>query len=240
MITLRSLSYLLFMGITVILYAVPISLFRRIAPYGLIARAGKHWGKINLWALEKICGLTYRVRGWDNLPKRNCVVLCKHQSAWETIALRGLLPAEHTWVLKRELLRVPFFGWALAAFQPIAIDRSAGRKAVLQMLREGKYWLDQGRWIVVFPEGTRVSPGEHKTFNPGGAMLAKKSGYAVLPIAHNAGVFWRRRDLKKHPGTIDVVIGEPLDTAGLSVADVNQRVEQWIEDTVSSLPQHRS
>jgi len=240
MTTLRSLGYLVFMSVTVVLYAVPISLFGWVVPNHLVSRAGRSWARINLWTLEKICGLGYRIRGWENLPKNNCIVLCKHQSAWETIALRGLLPPDSTWVVKRELLRVPFFGWALARYHPIAIDRHSARQAIRQLLDEGRYWLEQGRWIVLFPEGTRVAPGERKRYGQGGAMLAHRTGYPVLPIAHNAGVFWRRRDLKKFPGKIDVVIGEPLSTKGLSAREINRRVETWIEDTVASLPQVRS
>jgi 1-acyl-sn-glycerol-3-phosphate acyltransferase len=234
---IRSLLYLLFLSVTVVVYAVPISIFGRITPYRWLATVGQHWGRMNLWALKRICGLDYRIRGWENLPKENCIVLCKHQSAWETIALRALLPPEHTWVLKKELLRVPFFGWALAAYAPIAIDRSAGRQAMRQLLDEGSYWLERGRWIVIFPEGTRVAPGKRKRYGHGGAILASKTGYPVLPIAHNAGVFWRRRDLNKYPGCVDVVIGEPMPTEGLSSAEINRRVEDWIEDTVSRLPQ---
>lgn len=174
------------------------------------------------------------------MPSSNCIILCKHQSAWETIALRALLPPEQTWVLKRELLWVPFFGWALAPLRPIAIDRKTGRRAIRQLIKEGKYRLGQGRWIVIFPEGTRVAPGQRKPYERGGGILAQKSGYPVLPIAHNAGVFWRRRDINKYPGRIDVVIGRPLDTKGLSSADITRRVEDWIETTVARLPRERS
>lgn len=239
MVTLRSLLYLVFMSVTIVLYALPISILGWVLPHRIVARAGQHWAKINLRALEIICGLRYRITGMENLPSNNCIVLCKHQSAWETIALRGLLPPEHTWVLKRELLWAPFFGWALAAHRPIAIDRNNARRAIRKLLQEGKYWLNQGRWIVIFPEGTRVAPGERKHYGQGGAMLAQKSGYPVLPIAHNAGVFWRRRDIKKYPGKIEVVIGKPLDPKGLSSTEINQRVEEWIEGTLATLPAER-
>jgi 1-acyl-sn-glycerol-3-phosphate acyltransferase len=187
-----------------------------------------------------ICGLGYRIHGTENMPSDTCIVLCKHQSAWETIALRAILPPEHTWVLKRELLWAPFFGWALAPLRPIAIDRSTGRRAMNKLLDEGKYWLDRGRWIVIFPEGTRVAPGQRKRYGKGGAILASKTGYPIVPIAHNAGVFWRRRDINKYPGRIDVVIGQPLDTKGLTSAEISRRVEEWIEDTVAGLPQEKS
>jgi 1-acyl-sn-glycerol-3-phosphate acyltransferase len=167
------------------------------------------------------------------------VVLCKHQSTWETIALRALLPPAQTWILKRELLWVPFFGWGLAPFRPIAIDRKSGRRAVRQVLQEGQYWLARGRSIIVFPEGTRVAPGTRKRYGIGGALLAEKSGAPVVAIAHNAGVFWRRRELRKHPGVIDLVIGTPFSPRGLTAAEINRRAEQWIEARVAELPQSR-
>jgi len=236
MITLRSILYLLFMLLTVILYALPISIFGWILPYRLVSKAGRHWGKVNLWALERICGLGYQIQGKENLPSSTCIVLCKHQSAWETIALRALLPPEHTWVLKRELLWIPLFGWALAVYRPIAIDRSSTRRSIRKLLDRGKYWLDKGHWMIIFPEGTRVASGQRQHYRRSGAMLAQQTGYPVLPIAHNAGVFWRRRDIKKYPVKITLVIGKPLDPTGLSPTEISRRVEEWIEGTVAELP----
>jgi 1-acyl-sn-glycerol-3-phosphate acyltransferase len=236
MILLRSLVYLAFMSLSVVLFSVPIAVFGWFVPYPWLGKAGNLWGRLNLAALDKICHLRYRVRGWENFPKRPCVILCKHQSTWETIALRALLPPEHIWVLKRELLWVPFFGWALAPFRPIAINRKDGRGALRQLLDEGRRALDHGHWIVIFPEGTRVAPGERIRYGFGGALLAEKTGYPVLPIAHNAGTFWRRRDIRKHPGTIDLVIGEVMDTSGTKASEINRRIESWIEETVTSLP----
>jgi 1-acyl-sn-glycerol-3-phosphate acyltransferase len=127
----------------------------------------------------------------------------------------------------------------MAAFDPIALDRKAGRHAIKQLLQEGRKWLEAGRWVVIFPEGTRVAPGERVKYNLGGAMLAEKTGYPVLPIAHNAGIFWRRRGLLKYPGVIDLVIGDPIPTRGLKASAINNLVEEWIETTVISLPQSR-
>jgi len=236
MITLRSILYLLFLLVTIILYGLSIGIFGWILPYQWVTRIGQHWGKVNLRALELICGLSYRIQGEENLPSSTCIVLCKHQSVWETIALRALLPPEHTWVLKRELLWAPFLGWALAAYRPITIDRGNTYRSIQKLLRQGKYWLDKGNWIVIFPEGTRVASRKRQDYNRGGAILAQKTGYPVLPIAHNAGVFWLRRDLKKYPGEITLVIGKLLDPAGLSSTEINRYVEEWIEETVDKLP----
>jgi 1-acyl-sn-glycerol-3-phosphate acyltransferase len=240
MVTLRSVLYLLFMVLSVILYSVPISIFGWIFPFSLISRAGQHWGLVNLRALEIICGLTYRVEGLDNVPSSACIVLCKHQSAWETIALRALLPGKTTWVVKRELLWIPFFGWALAVYRPIAIDRTSRVGSIRKLLSQGKYWLDKGRLIVIFPEGTRVGSGERGHYGQGGSMLAQRTKYPVIPIAHNAGVFWRRREIKKHAGRIDLVIGKPLEPDGLSASEITQRIEAWIEGTVAGLPSERT
>jgi 1-acyl-sn-glycerol-3-phosphate acyltransferase len=189
--------------------------------------------------LRALCGLRYRVTGLENLSRDNAILLSKHQSAWETIALVGILPRPQTWVLKRELLWVPFFGWCLAQFKPIAIDRGAGRKAIRQLLDQGARVLDEGRWVVIFPEGTRVPVGERGRYAPGGAMLAEKTGRQIIPIAHNAGVFWARRNMRKYPGVIDVVIGPAIETRHRRAQDINREVEEWIEATVASLPADR-
>jgi len=236
MVTLRSILFMLFLSTTIILYGLPIGILGWMLPYRVVSKVSRYWGKVNLRALELICGLGYRIQGKENLPSSTCIVFCKHQSAWEILALRVLLPSENTWVVKRELLWIPFFGWALATLQPIAIDRDNARRSLQKLLNQGKYWLDKGRWITIFPEGTRVAAGEKQHYNRGGAMLAQKTGYPVLPIAHNAGVFWQRRDLKKYPGEITLIIGKPLNPKGLSATEINQRIEAWIEETVAELP----
>lgn len=235
---LRSSVFFVVLGASVIVFGVPIILFARLLPYEWLTRVANAWGKSVLFFLKAICGLGYRVEGIENFPANNAIVFCKHQSAWETIALRALLPPAQTWVLKRELIRIPIFGPALSAFDPIAIDRSAGRRAVKQLLSEGQRSLDKGRWIVIFPEGTRVAPGERRRYAIGGALLAEKSGRPVVPIAHNAGVFWGRRSLAKYPGVIDLVVGPCIPAKGRAAADILADAEQWIENTVCGLPQH--
>ena len=239
MILLRSLIFQVFMFGATVFVTVPIILFGRLIPYPLLARSGRAWARTCLVGLRVICGVNYRISGLERLPEEAAIVLCKHQSAWETIAIRAFFPPEQTWVLKKELTRLPFFGWALAPFGPIAIDRSEGRKAVRQLLEDGRKWLDAGRWVIVFPEGTRVAPGEHRPYGVGGALLAEKTARKVVPVAHNAGVFWPRRSILKFPGTIEMVIGLPMETKGRKALAINREAEQWIEQEVAGLPAGR-
>ena len=232
----RSIIFLAFLFGSIVTFTVPIVLIGYVIPYRWLSRIGRIWARLCLLSLKWICGLGFRVSGMELLPQGPAIVMCKHQSAWETIALRALLPLEQTWVLKQELTRVPFFGWALAPFEPIAIDRSQARKAVRQLLQEGRKWLDSGRWVIIFPEGTRVSPGERRGYGIGGALLAEKTGRTIVPIAHNAGVFWSRRSILKYPGVIELVIGHPVQTLGRSAVDINREIEDWIETEVSRLP----
>jgi 1-acyl-sn-glycerol-3-phosphate acyltransferase len=237
MILFRSLVYFFFFIIATLVCAIPMFTIGWFLSPVNVGRFGNAWGKINLWLLKYLCGLDYTITGQENLPEKNAIILAKHQSTWETISLRGLLPPNQAWVLKRELLRVPFFGWALMAARAISIDRSSGRKAMKQVIEEGTRRLNSGEWVVIFPEGTRTAPGERRKYGAGGALLAEKSGYPIVPVAHNAGVFWRRRDIRKYPGTIQVVIGPLIETEGLTANEINKRVEEWIETTVASLPQ---
>jgi 1-acyl-sn-glycerol-3-phosphate acyltransferase len=174
--------------------------------------------------------LGVRVEGLEHIPKGNGLILAKHQSAWETIFLQTIFPPQ-TWVLKRELLWLPIFGWGLALTRPIAIDRAAGKKALRQVINQGIDRLQRGLWVVIFPEGTRTAPGQHQRYAIGGAMLAEKSGYPVVPVCHNAGEFWPKQGFNKQPGTITLVIGEPFSPAGMRAGEINQRVEEWIEST---------
>jgi 1-acyl-sn-glycerol-3-phosphate acyltransferase len=141
--------------------------------------------------------------------------------------------------LKRELIFIPIFGWVMYHFKPIAINRKSGRKAVKQVIEQGTKRLKEGFSVIIFPEGTRVAPDEKKRFGVGAAMLAERSGYPLVPIAHNAGVFWKRRGIIKYPGTIDVKIGPAIDCIGLSTGEINKRLEEWIETTKQSLPMHK-
>ncbi|MCB1868681.1 MAG: 1-acyl-sn-glycerol-3-phosphate acyltransferase [Gammaproteobacteria bacterium] len=237
MILFRSLLYFACLVISTTLFGITLATFGWLLSFSGRSKIANQWARVNLIMQKSICGLDFQVDGLENIPSNNTIVLSKHQSAWETIALRCILPPEQTWVLKQELMWIPIFGWALAAAQPIAIDRKSGRRAAGQIIEQGSKRLKQGRTVVIFPEGTRVAPGNRKKYGIGGGLLAEKTGYPVLPIAHNAGVFWRRRGIKKFPGTIQVVIGPVINTNGLSAIEINKRAEQWIENTLSQLPQ---
>lgn len=189
------------------------------------------WAYSVMWWLKLTCRLSFHIEGRENIPASgNGLILAKHQSAWETIAMQTFFPAQ-TWVLKRNLLLIPIFGWGLALTRPIAIDRSAGKKALRQVIDQGTARLKQGLWVVIFPEGTRTAPGERKRYAIGGAMLAEKSGYPVVPVCHNAGEFWPKQGFVKKPGEITLVIGKPFDPAGMKAGEINKRVEEWIEST---------
>jgi len=235
MVTIRSLAYLLAMSLSVVLYSIPLGVLGWAMPTAWLSTLGAQWARFNLFALRALCGLRFRVSGLEHLPSTNTILLSKHQSTWETIAFLAILPTPQTWVVKQELLRVPLFGWSMARFKPIAIDRNAGRKAIRQLLDQGLRALEDGRWVVIFPEGTRVAAGERGHYGMGGALLAEKAGRAVVPVAHNAGSFWARRDIRKYPGVVEVVIGPPIETRGRRAAEINRDVEEWIEETVAGL-----
>jgi 1-acyl-sn-glycerol-3-phosphate acyltransferase len=236
MTTLRSLLFMVTLAVVTISYASYIILFGKwIGPSGSVA-AARGWSFVLLRSLKTLCGLDYRVTGLEHLPTTPCILMCKHQSAWETIAAPHIVARPQAWVLKKELMAVPFFGWALRRCRPIVIDRKAGRQAIRQLLREGQEYLNDGYSVLVFPEGTRVPVGTRAPFNIGGAMLAEKSGAPIIPIAHNAGVFWKRRGLRKLPGRIELVVGPPIESRGRSAKEINALAETWINETVDALP----
>jgi 1-acyl-sn-glycerol-3-phosphate acyltransferase len=192
------------------------------------------WALIVLWLLRVLCGIRMEVRGAENIPAKPAILLCKHQSAWETIALQKVFPPQ-VWVLKRELLWLPFFGWGLAMTSPIAIKRSDGKGAVKQLLRQGKERLEMGFCVVIFPEGTRIPYGKRGKYKIGGALLSASTGVPVVPIAHNAGKLWGRNSFMKHPGVITMSIGAAIDPAGLKAEEINRRAEEWIEAEVARI-----
>ncbi len=197
-------------------------------------RVTSTWTRTMLFLLRIICGVKYRVLGEENIPSTPSIVLSKHQSAWETMAFQKIFPPQ-VWVLKKELLRIPFFGWGLSMTSPIAIDRSSGKAALDQVVEQGRDRLKQGFWVVIFPEGTRIAPGKKGKYKIGGAWLATHTDAPVVPVAHNAGEFWGRNAFVKHPGTITVSVGKPIDQTGLEANQVNAKVEEWIEQETARI-----
>ena len=234
---LRSLVYFLGQVLSAIVIDLVV-LLSLLAPRETRDRIIASWAHFNIWTLRLICGLDFRVKGLENLPDEPAIVVSNHQSAWETLCFQLLFPPL-SFVLKRQLLWIPFFGWGLAAYHPIAIDRNRKMKALDQLINQGRERLEAGRWLVIYPEGTRMLPGSPGRFQAGGAMIAAKTGAPIVPVAHNAGVFWPRKSFLKYPGTIDVVIGPAIRPLDRKVREVNSEVEQWVLSTMETLPASR-
>lgn len=195
------------------------------------------WTHIALFLVRHVLGIRYRLLGEENIPDEPSVILAKHQSAWETLAFQKIFPPL-CFVLKRELLKIPFFGWGLAQMPFVAIDRGAGRDALDQVAERGGKRLAEGFWVVVFPEGSRIAPGGSARYKIGGAWLASDVGAKVVPVAHNAGEYWPKNALVKCPGEIVVSVGPPIEAAGREPNDVNAEAEAWIESEMRKLFPH--
>jgi len=205
-------------------------------PFSFLTRIGGGYARLVVGALKVLCGVRYEIQGLEHIQviKSAAIIFAKHQSTWETYALQQFFPP-HVWVLKRELMWVPFFGWGMAALRPIAIDRGSGSKAIRQVVDQGRARLDKGIWIMIFPEGTRVAPGQTHKWGIGGAILAEKTAYPVIPVAHNAGRYWPRRGFIKRPGTIQVRIGPAIITQGLKASEINARARAWIDQAMTEI-----
>ncbi|MEA3121068.1 MAG: 1-acyl-sn-glycerol-3-phosphate acyltransferase [Paraburkholderia sp.] len=187
------------------------------------------WCRATLTVLRHLNGIRYRIEGLENLPEGPAVLLSKHQSAWETLALPAIMPRPLCFVFKRELLYVPFFGWALGLLRMIHIDRKEGKYAFASVVKQGRRRMSEGAWVIMFPEGTRTPVGKQGKYKTGGARFALDTGAPVVPIAHNAGRVWPRNSFIKYPGVVTVSIGKPIDTTGMTPDRLNKRVETWIE-----------
>ncbi len=219
--------WLLFLPVTIVLAMVMLLTF--------FMPLGWRIGIVHLWlsytdlVLRVVCGLRYQVEGLENVPDQGFIVMSKHSSSWETIMLQRFFPPL-VWVVKRELTWIPIFGWGLRVMDSIALNRGTGRKAINQLIVESKALMDRGRTLILFPEGTRVYPGQHKPFKLGGAIVSQRTGYAILPIAHNAGEFWPRHSWIKWPGCIRVVIGQPIEPGERQPEEIIAEVGGWITD----------
>lgn len=193
------------------------------------------WARSMLWWLRVTCNIRHKVTGLENIPQTPSIILGKHQSTWETFAFQAIFPPQ-VYVLKRELLWIPIFGWGLAMSSPIAINRSAGRAALKQLVELGSARLKKGFWVVIYPEGTRMAPHQRGKYHIGGAWLACQTQTQVVPVALNAGLCWPKGFMKK-PGIIHMHIGKPIQAAGLKPDALNQQVENWIESEMVKLGQ---
>jgi 1-acyl-sn-glycerol-3-phosphate acyltransferase len=215
------------------LYAIPFVIVCAFLPFRRRFALARAYAVVVLWVLKWSCGLTYRIEGAP-VPEGSHVALWKHSSSWETMAMMVVFPRQ-VWVLKRELLWIPVVGIAVQQMHAIAIDRGSGHSAVAQVIEQGKACLEEGDWVMIYPEGTRMPQGETRRYGVSGTLLAIETGHLVVPVAHNAGYYWPRRGLLKKPGVVRVVIGPPFATAGREVRELNEEVQAWVEATVRRL-----
>ena len=234
----RSTLYALVQLVVTPVWAI-VSLLTFLLPPLVRYRVISAWSRFMVCSAKHLCGLTYRVTGAEHIPGEPCIIVAKHESAWETLAFQKIFPPQ-VWVVKRELLWIPFFGWGLAMTSPIAIDRKAGRRALKQMIDQGRDRLRRGFFIVIFPEGTRSAPGVRGVYRTGGARLALETGAPILPVAHNAGTYWPRKAFVKRPGTITVSIGPIVHADGRNAAELMQNIEQWIENETQRIRSHET
>jgi 1-acyl-sn-glycerol-3-phosphate acyltransferase len=233
MLFLRSLLFFIGQAITAPIFTLIALLAMPINPI-LRNDLISGWARSMLWWLKVTCNIRHEITGLENIPDSPTIVLSKHQSAWETLAFQAIFPTQ-VYVLKRELLWIPIFGWGLAMSSPIAIDRSAGREALKKLVANGQARLNRGFWVVIFPEGTRIAPGERSKYHIGGAWLATHTKTPALPVAHNAGEYWAKNTFIKKPGVIKMHIGKPIQTTGLKADALNHQVEDWIEAEMLTL-----
>ena len=231
----RSLVFTVLLFLTTLAFGVAV-LVAAALPLSIEQRyvIPRNWGLFLTWLAKVTCGIDYVVEGRERLPARPFISLWKHSSAWETLAQMFVVPPA-SWLLKREVLWIPVVGWAVKTYRPIAIDRRAGHSAVNQVVKQGRERLAAGMGVVVYPEGTRMPPGQTRKFGISGALLAVETGAPIVPIAHNSGYLWRRRSLLKKPGTIYVVIGEPIDPVGRDPRQINEQVQAWMEATIAEI-----
>jgi 1-acyl-sn-glycerol-3-phosphate acyltransferase len=201
-------------------------------PFRKLYGFARAWAHTNLWLAKRLCGLDWTIEGREHIPREGAhVTMWKHTSTWETMSQMIVFPPQ-AWVLKREILWIPFVGWACFLLKCIAIDRGSGHRAVNQVLDKGRERLAAGIWVLIFPEGTRTAPGETRKYGLSGALLASQAGCLLIPVAHDAGDFWPRRGLVKKPGRIRLCIGPPIESAGRDPRQLNAEVRSWIEATM--------
>ncbi|WP_343728698.1 lysophospholipid acyltransferase family protein [Duganella sp.] len=234
---LRSLIFTIVMVVSTVLWSL-VCFAASPLPYRQRFYITSRWNVFIIWCLRVICGIRYEVRGRENLPDAQAILLSKHQSAWETIFLLPNMPRPLVFVFKKEILYIPFFGWAMALLRMIPIDRKQGKNAFQEVVRHGKRRLAQGLWIIMFPEGTRIPVGKTGKYKSGGTRLAIETGSVVVPIAHNSGECWPKNSFIKRPGLVTVSIGKPISPEGQTPDGLMQQVENWIESEMRVISPH--
>ncbi|MGV6851115.1 MAG: lysophospholipid acyltransferase family protein [bacterium] len=232
---LRAVIFQSLFMLLVILYAPLVIIMRAFVPLKTRIAVTHRWAGIVRKLLSSVAGIKLKVEGVENIPEKDAVIIfCKHQSTWETLMLQVVLPP-YVWILKKELLRIPFFGWGLAALNPIAIDRKAGRKAMQQIRDQGLERIQSGLSVLIFPEGTRLKTGQKVRYKNGGAALAKHVKAHVLPIAHNGGIFWPAKQGVAKQGTATIRIGKLIQTEELTIEQINTVSKEWIDKNTEEL-----
>jgi 1-acyl-sn-glycerol-3-phosphate acyltransferase len=233
MIWIRSLLFQIYFYVSVCVFALGCVI---VSPFGYPASfsVARNWGRSMLFVGKHLCGLDYVIEGEENIPDQASVIMIKHTTVFETYAQLAIFPPQ-TWVLKRELLWIPIFGWGLAAMRSIAINRGAGHTAVTQVIEQGKQRLGDGIWVTIFPEGTRMPLGKTRKYGISGAALAAEAQVPVVPVAHNAGDLWPRRGLRKKPGLIRVCIGPPITPGDTPPRELNLKVQDWVESKMKEI-----
>lgn len=234
----RSILHLLFMAVTVIPWATVVVLVSPFVGAKRLWWMCAAWLKLSVKAGQWLLGIRTRITGFDNLPlgeKAPAILLVKHQSTWETFLMPAIMPHPLAYVFKRELLYVPFFGWAMSRLDMIHIDRSQGRKAFRHVVEQGERLMKEGVWVIMFPEGTRIARGQVGEYKTGGTRLAVQTGVPVIPIAVTSGRCWPRKALIKYPGVVDVSIGEPIASTGRQADELMAQVQAWIESEMRRL-----
>ena len=223
-------------GLAVIYFVI--ALFLIFSPPMIRYQVIRTWSILTIKGLSFICGITYRVKGYRNIPDKPAIIVSNHQSAWETIAYQVIFPPQ-VWIIKRELLKIPFFGWGLGLLSPIAIDRKSTTIALRQTVQQGRDRLSKRFSIIVFPEGTRLKKDEVRKYQIGGAYLAHKTGTSIVPVAHNAGDVWAKNSFIKYPGTITVSVGAEIRSTHKKPKDLMHEAEEWIRNEVNSFENGR-
>ena len=229
---IRSIIHMLWMAVTVVPWAIVVLIFSLFGSSTQVYWLCAGWLRLAVKGGTMILGIQNRVTGMENLPDTelgSCVLLVKHQSTWETFSMVTLMPHPLAFVFKKELLYVPFFGWAMSRMDMIHIDRSQRTQAFNKVVEQGKRLMAQGVWVIMFPEGTRIARGQKGVYKSGGTRLAIETGAPVIPVAVTSAKCWPRKAFVKKPGIVDISIGKPIPSAGRQPDELMREVEAWIE-----------